>query len=87
MLYEIQTGYSSFGFSRFELSLGSVLKGVKNQLQEISTLNLKDFNELWDLVYNDTDLVNTSFDTLSLGIKRKNRRKSKRKTLPSSKSI
>ena len=77
MLYEIQTGYSSFGFSRFELSLGSVLKGLKNQLKDISTLNLKDFNELWDLVYNDTELVNTSFDTLSLGIK--SRRKSRRK--------
>ena len=91
ILYEIQTGYSSFGFLRFQFSLGSVLESMKNRLQKISTLNLKDFNELWDSVYNDTDLVNTSFDTLSLGIKRKNRRKSKRKskrkTLPFDKSI
>ena len=78
ILYEIQTGYSSFGFSRFELSLGSKLKGLKDKLKDISNLNLKDFNELWDLVYNDTELVNTSFDTLSLGIKSR-KRKSRRK--------
>ena len=74
-LYEIRVGrHVSF---RTYSDLALVLKGIKNKLKDISTLNLKDFNELWDSVYNDTELVNTSF--LSLGIsKRKSKRKVKK---------
>jgi hypothetical protein len=75
ILQEIQTHESMFDFNSFT----KLLNVMKNKLKKISKMELKDFNELWDSVYTNTELVNTSFDTLSLGIKSK--RKSKKRKM------
>jgi hypothetical protein len=67
ILHEIQTRESMFDFNSYV----KILKGMKNRLHKISKMELKDFNELWDSVYHNTELINTSFETLSLGIKSK----------------